>query len=117
MRISDWSSDVCSSDLSRDHGVVVVFRFLPIAQASHGDDLGATGFDFFAQAMTIDFDGIGGDFFTPLAKQIDDLILADRKRVVWGQRVSVRLALGGRLTIKKQSTQTSKNMRDLTIVT
>src|SRR3546814_14172026 len=34
---------------SRDHGVVVVFRFQAIAQASHGDDLGATGFDFFAQ--------------------------------------------------------------------
>src|SRR3546814_18370582 len=39
---------------SRDHGVVVVFRFQAIAQASHGDDLGATGFDFFAQAMNIE---------------------------------------------------------------
>src|SRR3546814_3559319 len=62
---------------SRDHGVVVVFRFQAIAQASHGDDLGATGFDFFAQAMNIDYDGIGGDLFTPLVKQIYELILAD----------------------------------------
>src|SRR3546814_11338097 len=54
MRISDWSSDVCSSDLDRpcddagDHGLILVARFALAAlglerEASGGGDLFVTG--------------------------------------------------------------------------
>src|SRR3546814_5735315 len=35
MRISDWSSDVCSSDLSEDY---LLWRFMPVKQANIIDD-------------------------------------------------------------------------------
>src|SRR3546814_19603955 len=70
MRISDWSSDVCSSDLSRqDESIfrqgadpVALCRRLAISRSSYG---------------------------------------ADRKSVVAGKSVSVRVGLGGRRIIQK----------------
>src|SRR3546814_20592806 len=93
MRISDWSSDVCSSDLSRlradrrrnrrDAGHVFGRRLRPCGflrrrgRARPGADRRQ---------------GRGGrrDFG------------ADRKRVVSGKSVSVRVDLGGRRIIKKK---------------
>src|SRR3546814_15262968 len=73
MRISDWSSDVCSSDLGPlglrvvGQGGVLVAR----ARVDRRGDAGA-----------------------------DD---CDRKRVVSGKSVSVRVDLGGRRLIKKNT--------------
>src|SRR3546814_17224204 len=101
MRISDWSSDVCSSDLNgHEHlrclrrkqvrkrraeereqrrrsarsGVRVVARGLRSADAVHGGEAGGRR--------------------------------PDRKSVVWGKSVSVRVDLGGRRIIKKKKKTT-----------
>src|SRR3546814_15016992 len=70
MRISDWSSDVCSSDLRR-HRV-----------AGHGHRIGARW---------------SRNRVRPLRPR------ADRKSVVKGKSVSVRVDLGGRRLIKKKT--------------
>src|SRR3546814_9246143 len=43
MRISDWSSDVCSSDLLEAVGEALGGRFLGLRFAHHLDDLGERG--------------------------------------------------------------------------
>src|SRR3546814_964917 len=78
VRISDWSSDVCSSDLP----------FNPYAVSKHA-----------AFEATVNFREAYGD----------------RKSVVSGKSVSVRVDLGGRRTIKKNRHRrryTSCQMRD-----
>src|SRR3546814_18327095 len=95
MRISDWSSDVCSSDLAHgadridprmraeppvldgDHGVAHDQRDLVIAQP-------------FAEARPhrVDDRAVGGEI----------------GRASWGKSVSVRVDLGGRRIIKKKNT-------------
>src|SRR3546814_6199639 len=97
MRISDWSSDVCSSDLGK---------------IGHGDEPGAAGADHQRAGADAGHQhgGIGdhlgqhrGDQMLPdtggRAEQIDQ---EDRKSVVEGTSVSVRVALGGRRIIKKK---------------
>src|SRR3546814_13589473 len=100
MRISDWSSDVCSSDLLSDpavahreyHAVLVAVR---LAFASH--------------RIALEFDDdtriFGGDGFDlrtqPGRQQLLDRV-EDRQSVVEGKSVSVRVGLGGRRIIKKQ---------------
>src|SRR3546814_15597104 len=99
MRISDWSSDVCSSDLyKRKVGnawvdvtagvfaaqVTAVAKGLIAIGVEQGDRVGlmsATRFEW------------------PL---VDYAIWADRKSVVSGKSVSVRVDLGGRRIIKKK---------------
>src|SRR3546814_3900355 len=84
MRISDWSSDVCSSDLhcAPLDGVALVFNVPGAAQALR-------------DALKISPDprvktNTGGD--------------EDRKSVVYGKLVSVRVDLGGRRILKKKIT-------------
>src|SRR3546814_15060328 len=90
MRISDWSSDVCSSDLhahsalhtsqvaTRNHGWwLVVDADLETGRAPVHELDGALGLD-------------GGNSSV------------DRKSVVSGKSVSVRVDLGGRRVIKKK---------------
>src|SRR3546814_14724965 len=129
MRISDWSSDVCSSDLDRE--------VLRVLAAIHAVDVNAVGLsdfgkpgNYFARkiarwseqyraAQTADVDAmetliaqlpkaelpddgsaalVHGDF------RLDNLIWhpRDRKSVVVGKSVSVRVDLGGSRTIKKK---------------
>src|SRR3546814_16776201 len=47
MRISDWSSDVCSSDLAAQHAGLFIFK--PVVQ---GMRLRAVDFDFFEHRKT-----------------------------------------------------------------
>src|SRR3546814_14859100 len=111
MRISDWSSDVCSSDLVTARDGLRVEGTLwrphtatgkrggtraPVVIYPHGGPTGqafrsfqpfkqvlvAAGFAVFA----VDFRGSTGD----------------RKSVVWGKSVSVRVDLGGGLIMKKK---------------
>src|SRR3546814_20812280 len=109
MRISDWSSDVCSSDLSlamTEVGVGSIrqrqdmMRLLEVRRVDHlaGDLEHADA-------------GVGGE-------RIDDRLRArdlfgrrregDRKSGVEGKRVSVRVDLGGRRTIKKTKNKDTK---------
>src|SRR3546814_1465759 len=91
MRISDWSSDVCSSDLG-EHNDIIYGDTTDSAESLGGDDLiyGDSGFD------TI-YGGAG-----------DDEIYGDRKSVVQGKSVSVRVDLGGRRSIQKNIIVRSK---------
>src|SRR3546814_16697613 len=100
MRISDWSSDVCSSDLLR------------IKRGAHpqaaGIDAVRAVLGLFAE--TVDqpaphrLDEIATDAIElaqPLAHRAERLGI-DRKSVVSGKGVSVRVDLGGRRIIKKK---------------
>src|SRR3546814_11911252 len=111
MRISDWSSDVCSSDLL---GHIAVDRLVV-------GDAGAGRVDDGDVARRISIHqprqpkhGIG-----PEHQRIEVIIVhaavdhvhADRKSVVEGKSVSVRVDLGGRLSIKKKKTTTELTNR------
>src|SRR3546814_19293109 len=82
MRISDWSSDVCSSDLHRV-GKQAGDGGLARARRTPEDDRG---------------EAAGGDHAA-------DRPLRDRKSVVKGKSVTVRVDLGGRRIIKKKQTK------------
>src|SRR3546814_16965117 len=93
MRISDWSSDVCSSDLERQH-------------EEFKDRVGEiiTGV-----VKSVEF----GHVVVNLGRaegviRRDQQIPRDRKSVVSGKSVSVRVDLGGRRIIKKKKTQQHK---------
>src|SRR3546814_18334441 len=87
MRISDWSSDVCSSDLIEVAGTAGEVRIR---------DISATG------AM---IDGIeAGDD----AIGVDLLIELDRKSVVEGKSVTVSVDLGGRRILKKKQRKSTR---------
>src|SRR3546814_12022382 len=99
MRISDWSSDVCSSDLiglrqpRRLFGHIGQARSLPVIPAKagiHEHRLFRTG-----TAVFMDPRLRGGD------GRLDNPL--DRPRVVSGKSVSVRVDLGGRRIIKKKT--------------
>src|SRR3546814_8685016 len=66
MRISDWSSDVCSSDL---HNAAPVLVMAPIA-AVFARDLGYHP-DAFLMATAV---GAGCDFLTPIGHQCNTLV-------------------------------------------
>src|SRR3546814_16327828 len=111
MRISDWSSDVCSSDLI-GHGLHQDLRdvgpdHVEVAQRRLGGagqalaiglrrrlDLGVLGGE----------GGRGAEGDRPEGER-QDVSHGDRKSVVWGKSVSVRLDLGGRRIIKKKKTR------------
>src|SRR3546814_13791089 len=107
MRISDWSSDVCSSDLRAkclDHELadsLPYYRALITALARlAGAHLSGrlspdveNAFPFDAEAA------ISGD------KILWDQAKLDRKSVVEGKGVSVRVDRGGRRIIKKKKTK------------
>src|SRR3546814_15042676 len=83
MRISDWSSDVCSSDLVNKGAVGNPVELFLIG-------IGIGGFfDFLPRAAL-------------LAGTLGLAVGTDRKSVVQGQSVSVRVDLGGRRIIKKK---------------
>src|SRR3546814_13056024 len=114
MRISDWSSDVCSSDLS---GVTAAGRVLmslwvktdsgqtlssvnvamDLAGGSAGENpslrLQTTATP--AGRMLVDGSGLGGAALTA------DTLTQDRTSVGTGKSVSYRLALGGGSSMKK----------------
>src|SRR3546814_15577731 len=97
MRISDWSSDVCSSDLSvagryADAGVTIERRDQWPAAELLGE----------ADAVVVDQPEVRAATLDALARGSAVLLTIDRKSVVYGKRVSVRVDLGGRRHIKKK---------------
>src|SRR3546814_16832300 len=104
MRISDWSSDVCSSDLPiQRHHIVLeieqvvgnggVHRHPHIVARNHGRG----GQHPCAVRACAERQGYG-----PRQCGATRGDLPDRKSVVWGKSVSVRLDLGGVSIIKKK---------------
>src|SRR3546814_13701523 len=111
MRISDWSSDVCSSDLTMTRLLLLLSVWL-LAVA-------ATPFDPFAKARIDEHSGaqipLSGAFTDQQGGKVTlaelgggkpiflvPVLHADRKSVVKGTSVSVRLDHGGSRIIKKK---------------
>src|SRR3546814_21106651 len=141
MRISDWSSDVCSSDLSSArHAVTRLLAGQPIDLSEA--ETAARGLELLAEqpfdCIILDLslpDASGFEFLERLAQRgplppvviysardltrDEDLRLReytdsiDRKSVVSGKSVSVRVDLGGRRSIKKKK-KTNKKQRKMT---
>src|SRR3546814_16626220 len=102
MRISDWSSDVCSSDLRgfSPRGMKRTPTRAPsIRQVEGYHALPLRPCDAFEAKAEGATARRGGEAA---------MIGADRKSVVEGKSVSVRVDLGGRRIIKKQHTTTTK---------
>src|SRR3546814_16653773 len=106
MRISDWSSDVCSSDLfkgavrCRARGGLCLFRLWPSKAVGHSGRAGE-------RAAAGRRRGCAAEYG---AREDDPVAVGARARksVVWGKSVSVRVDLGGRRIIKnKKSTSTN----------
>src|SRR3546814_11932219 len=98
MRISDWSSDVCSSDLSSAAGLRCGF--------AAGDAPLIDGLDL---ALRVGGAGVSLPILAAGTRLWRDeahvTANRDRKSVVSGKSVSVRVDLGGRRNIKKQKQQ------------
>src|SRR3546814_14048854 len=91
MRISDWSSDVCSSDLS------LRTRFSNLANILEDRSRNEEVLVLDRPVLTCaDWQRLKAYFGDAVAE------LEDRKSVVEGKSVSVRVDLGGRRIIKKQ---------------
>src|SRR3546814_15185623 len=86
MRISDWSSDVCSSDLART---------TPPKRSTSGKWTYGVAASFAVLVMII----LGVALLLPGGDENE----VDRKSVVSGKSVSVRVDLGGRRIIKKKN--------------
>src|SRR3546814_14008096 len=96
MRISDWSSDVCSSDLAGARPARKPRRQRvenPGAGRDDDNERGNQEFDAHGRCPQ------GGVTFAATGWRVGKG--KDRKSVVKGKSVSVRLDLGGRRTIKK----------------
>src|SRR3546814_17020565 len=101
MRISDWSSDVCSSDLDGSAPAPPPETGNPDVQDPLAVILVNLLFNLlFLPEFTID------DIGLEVAETKDE---ADRKSVVKGKRVSVRVDLGGRRILKKKKKPTDNN--------
>src|SRR3546814_12059156 len=85
MRISDWSSDVCASDLEGVERLLVCRLVLQVGLPQHVD-------------LVVDRLVVLNELRL-LERGVNEA--PDRKSVVSGKRVSVRVDLGGRRIIKK----------------
>src|SRR3546814_12377124 len=94
MRISDWSSDVCSSDLLAR---VLQALLLTCERSFSLVNLALLVSQFLCLRTLFD---LGGD-------------ARDRKSVVSGKRVSVRVDLGGRRILKKNLKHEFSEMRHI----
>src|SRR3546814_14627462 len=100
MRISDWSSDVCSSDLpfytDKATGLGLGLSISYNIVEAHGGTLTAS--------TPGDGKGMLFSLSLPIVRQDDGTPEQDRKSVVEGKSVSVRVDLGGRRIIKQKKT-------------
>src|SRR3546814_13514054 len=100
MRISDWSSDVCSSDLAVEN------RYAPMETSMKQRLLGAVVLIALAIIFVPMF--LSGPRQEPASETVDLRIppppdSEDRKSVVEGKRVSVSVDTGGRRVLKRKN--------------
>src|SRR3546814_18774525 len=109
MRISDWSSDVCSSDLYKSGQVSRLHYLRSLAKTAHAFTAASYGLDAF-EPYLLDLilcrsddvaEFVGDDPFAPPTNETDGHTLQDLKRVVEGKRMSGRVHYGGCCIIKK----------------
>src|SRR3546814_19169837 len=114
MRISDWSSDVCASDLGAFLGFLFALSRKTMTWASFVEvvveSAKTTGMIFMVMigalmlANFIHFNSLPQDLIDIVAHfnliPLAVIFMIDRKSVVSGKRVSVRLDLGGWRIIK-----------------
>src|SRR3546814_17057387 len=99
MRISDWSSDVCSSDLGKDKGTVFRGRLLVVALAYLLSGAAWLSLPPIAHAQSILSGGRIADIRVEGTQRIEAatvrLYMRDRKSVGEGKRGEVRVDMGG----------------------
>src|SRR3546814_18349533 len=112
MRISDWSSDVCSSDLP--DGQCTASGAKPASSTSACTNFSGCSFDWVKPPEVVTVIPVGSNppgrpgcgqvqrAFDPSCRRNDGTAMADRKSVVSGTGVSVRLDPGGRRIITKK---------------
>src|SRR3546814_15694881 len=102
MRISDWSSDVCSSDLPLSFGGYFANRRQNKAPDITRRSIKSRSIaSCLASPAQIPFKNVGvEDAFRQYLPVFVQQYRKDRKSVVSGKRVSVRVDLGGRRIIK-----------------
>src|SRR3546814_19056204 len=96
MRISDWSSDVCSSDLMY---CLLTLTVILISADSSGFGLGHSVFMAGLALVPYSLASVAGSRW---AHRVRGRLGPDRKSVVEGKRVSGSVDLGGRRNIKKK---------------
>src|SRR3546814_20520068 len=115
LRISDWSSDVCSSDLAFDQQIIAPGESRGIAavgEAGRSRQVAAEGVEQAEGGVRRRLAGIEGEALA--LGEVDGMNArfrcrsqraghGDRKRVVWGKSVSVRVDLGVRRHIEKKT--------------
>src|SRR3546814_17244582 len=104
MRISDWSSDVCSSDLAPGAGDPAA---LQAPRAHHYQ--GFAGAARSRSAGAVGRAAAGQRFGQP--DHAGRRAETDRKSVVSGKSVSVRVDIGGRRIIKKKTNRLSQKRK------
>src|SRR3546814_14490163 len=120
MRISDWSSDVCSSDLS-DHSSHFCFEqhtalhsglFLPTGQYRNRVNAHRSSPIRCSTRLMKSASCLRAACRQVFAQS--QARIGDRKSVVEGKSVSVRVDLGGRRIIKKHNTEKQPKTNTLT---
>src|SRR3546814_19728080 len=118
MRISDWSSDVCASDLGPGGGDGLAVDL--VHHVAAGEDAGhagarAAGLDLdiaVAVELEMTLEQVGRGRMADGDEAALDIEAGDRKSVVEGKSVSVRVDLGGRRIIKTKKKTTSHQTND-----
>src|SRR3546814_13738908 len=114
MRISDWSSDVCSSDLV-DTILTNVFQHTP-----EGTSFAVTVRDGGTPTVVVEDDGPGTPEPAPEERGVSaggstglglGIVRRDRKSVGEGKRVLVRVHQGGRRILKKKKNAENKRQK------
>src|SRR3546814_17899069 len=102
MRISDWSSDVCSSDLRVHHRPEreMGFRLDQVVRVeiALADVISADG-----EPIRIKGSQLAGTVARHTMHHLGGFFAKDRKSVASGKSVSVRVDIGGRRLMKKKT--------------
>src|SRR3546814_13839347 len=114
MRISDWSSDVCSSDLRRGRRTAALDQTHVGSRGTYGDRPASQSQT--PQARLRVPTSVSAACLLPRSSRSPayqrrgwGIPRRDRKRVVEGKSVSVRLVLGGWRIIKTKNNNTNQN--------
>src|SRR3546814_16672122 len=113
MRISDWSSDVCSSDLKRNSFTDFIACAEYLADEGYTAKGKIVAYGLSAGGLLVGASmNIAPTLWGGVIAKVPFVDMLDRKSVVSGQSVSVRLDLGGRRIIyNKKSTDIRKKCK------